>query len=1418
MKKQFSYLVLLILNCFVCIVTAFSQPASMPRYTFGALTATNGLPINYVDDIFKDSKGFFWISTRGGGLCRYDGYECLNFNVNSKLLSLKSNFVTKVCEDRFSRLWLATDFGLDIINLKSLSKAATDSYGEVFAALAKKEWNNLLLDKQGNVWIQNSNEVHKLSFDSKGDLRSISSTKSSFNMPGVFSCIQEIGKDVYAGHNGRLVVLEELASVKQLQIKEIAPSLNLGVDLFISSLVEMNGDLWIGTEDGLVHYDPISKAVKWFSNIPDNRNSLTQNMVTSLEKLGDNMLVVGTLKGLNFFNTRTLQVDRVTQDSHPTALNSNFVNCLFVDGANLWVGTESGGINKFFQPRLDVENFSHTGSERSLSPNPVNAILEDRKGNLWVGTVEGGLNLKKEGEEFFTHIKSGTHSITHNSVSALAEDDHNRLWIGTWGGGISILNLSALPSRIFSYLPTDIDYISLLKYDTVNDGMWIGTNKAILFYDNKSEKISRPIEEKLTKGIRGTLGCIIDRENRLWIGTTNGVYIVELSSLNKDRSACHTRLLEGEKVGLNRLFLHNVTSILEASDGSIWIGSNGYGVCRLIHQNGDYLAKVYTTADGLANNASVSILEDDNGLVWISTSNGISCFNTDSQQFVNYTDDDGLSNVQFYWNAAFQSKQNGKLYFGHLKGFSVLKTTKVYPADESNKVLFTKLNVLNNMVNAVEGNYAATDIVYAKQIDLHESDKSFSVEFSSLNYSYAGATGYAYRLLGFDSTWVNVPADLRFAAYTNLSPGTYTLEVRYKKSNGDWSPAVSSLKIVVHPYFYKTVWFISLVIILLASGIVQFFRWRFRDLKRQRQVLHETVEQRTYQLAQQKSLLEQQANELTIQNRTLFEQNTKISLQQKELVSMSQKVQEAMADRLSFFTNITHEFRTPITLINGPIERALKLCTDDQVREQLNFASRNSSNLLSLVNQILDFRKIESDTVEIDNKPDNLRYFFNEIVDQFKQYAQERGIVICPYIHLHNDVFSFDKEALRKVLTNLLANAVKFSPDDGKIAVYLASRKLPCAGITQCYLAVSDNGVGLQEKDLDQIFDRFYQSKFSQAGIGQQTGTGIGLYLVKRIISLMGGHIFARNNKGAGASFRVLISLQEADSIDDASSLTQSPVEQKESMDVLKTEGASKKKSTILLVEDNSDMRRYLKTILENDYHVFEAEHGQEALDVLRQEDIDFVVSDLMMPVMDGLQLSKVLKQDMALSHIPVLLLTAKTGKQVQLDSYRGGVDEVLFKPFDEEILLSRIQSIMTIRRNYQQRFSLEMNVDELNIPVESKDSQFLRRAIELVKANYKNPNYEIVSFIRDLGVSKTLANSKLQHLTGQSPSSFIRNYRLTVAKETLLQTQGSMSIAQVAYEVGFNDPKYFTRCFTKLYQISPSDFLSSKSNSGIAH
>lgn len=1395
---------------------AATSPAFIDNYNVSYITIQNGLATNHLDDIYKDSDGFLWISFTGGGLSRYDGHNFINFSPNSSRYHIKSGFVRNVTEDRFHRLWVATESGLEIIDLPTLGKACLNGTDSLLKAMDRCLIHSVTCDATGCIWISSGSGLSRVAFDHNGFISSVAHLDTG-NATHLGTTVRDIDRNgmVWFGA-GNTVCRVTVHPDGTLQASPVSEHLRQlpEVDYF-SDFVIKESEVWISTNRGLYRYDTVKDMAKCYLHIPGDPSSLSQNFLTDIAVTKDKQLIISTLRGINIYNPMKDNFERV--DESMNIFNNCFINMMLTDGDRIFIATEGGGINMLRPRLLRFSSFTHSATDNaSLSPNPVNAITFGSDGSLFVGTVEGGLNRQLPDNDRFIHYTMDDGVLSHNSVSALATDSHDRLWVGTWGGGIDVLdsrNPTVVHNRIHTLDGTDskISYIGSIIYDNYNDGMWIGCNNGLLFFDCTNGVMTSGIDTANTGHLFGFIGAAIDRDNQLWQGCADGLFIIDLKRRNPDGTFpfrhLRYKLDEPESDTVER-----VSCIHEASDGTIWIGSSGYGLYRRVMENGVEHFINYNTEHGLASNTIKGILEDLAGNIWVSTVNGLSCLLRNENRFTNYTCDDGLPGDQFYWNAACRSN-DGRLLFGSTCGLlSIIPETTVRHTIIP-EVVFTRLFVGNQPIIPPHSKITDKDIAHAGHIRIHESDRSLSVEFAALDYErHKGAT-YSYMMKGFDKDWITVDNSRRFATYTNLSPGDYTLLVKYSPDGTAAASAPAELHITVESYFYRTPWFFLLVTVIVLSAIFAVYRFRIKDLTLQKQRLKAEVDKRTSQLTEQKSIAENRAAELSDRNRILTEQNEEINRQKQQLTEMNLRVKEMTIDSISFFTNITHEFRTPITLIIGPIERALKLSTNPQVIEQLHFVERNSKYLLSLVNQLMDFRKIESGKIEISKSPGNFNRFINELIDPFTQLASDRNINIRRILRLYRHDFVYDEEALRKVLINLISNAIKFTPDGGTITVYAATLKPADTGSDNAgslYLCVSDTGNGINEEDTHKIFDRFYQGsseiKYPLAGTA---GSGIGLYLCRSIVELYGGSISVRNNHTAGCSFRVRLPIPAFHSAqpDTTVSAPQQPI----------TDSASDPESpaTILVVEDNADMRSFIRSILLDRYNVIEASNGAEAIRILMEQNVDFIISDLMMPVMDGVELSRRVKENFAISHIPFLMLTAKTANASRIDSYRIGVDDYLLKPFDEEVLLARIEGILRNRRRMQHNFSKEMDIDVLDIANESRDKKFIDQVMEVAKSNYRNSYFEVGDFAEALGISRSLLNKKLQSLIGQSAGQFIRTYRMNVAKELILKNRvtKAMNISEIAYEVGFNDSKYFTRCFTRQFNVTPSSMLNGDTN-----
>lgn len=900
-----------------------------------------------------------------------------------------------------------------------------------------------------------------------------------------------------------------------------------------------------------------------------------------------------------------------------------------------------------------------------------------------------------------------------------------------------------------------MSYISSLTFDPINNAIWIGVNFGLYMYDIDTDQILLPFSG--ADEVMGTVAAVIAPDGHLWLGGLQGLYNINIRK-GPESNGFEYRRYPYKLDDKSSLVNEKITSIAVSRDATVWVGTNGNGLYR--YNQDDESFTNFNTSDGLPNDAVHGIVEDLHGNLWLATYHGLCCI-TPEKRILNFGINNGLQTEQFYWNA-YKRLTNGDILLGSVDGMVAIRGLAPTGAPAL-PVRFTSLTVDNN---AVYGN--------PERCRISENDRSFEIGFSAFDYAEENSGRYYYRMKGYEDNWKELPKGRHSVVYMNLSPGSYNLEVKYVAQGQELTSApVSTFEVEIVPNFYRRWWFIALVILLLIAGGILIYRWRVRDLKRQRNDLKKAVEDGVREISEQKA-----------------------------------QVQQLTADRISFFTNITHEFRTPITLIIGPIERALKLSTNPKVIEQLNFVARNSRYLLSLVNQLMDFRKIESGKMEAVTMRGDIRKVLDEIIVPFKVYAMERGITIRSIYHLPNPVFNFNEDSLRKVLTNLLGNAIKFTPDNGTVTLYAALLKTPgCSGGSTFYLCVSDTGCGLAQGEEEKVFGHFYQGKNQMKyPIIGAADSGIGLYLCRKMVEVYGGSISARNNHGPGCSFRVVIPVEDPKLVVPAASTPQknlSPVE-------LEDDGDTEGRMRILIVEDNEDMRKFMSSVLSDNYNVAEAANGEEAMKVLLSTDIDLIISDLMMPVMDGLELAGKVKENFSLSHIPFIMLTAKTANEARLEGYKKGIDAYILKPFDEEMLLTRIHNLLANRKRNKSRFINDMKVEHLEIDEESRDKKFVDKVMEVLRDNYSNSYFEVGEFAEALGVSRSLLNKKLQSLMGQSANQLMRTYRLKLAYELIIKnrTTHNMNVSEISFQVGFNDSKYFTRCFTKQYGVNPSTLL----------
>lgn len=1369
------------------------------RYNFNFITEQNGLPHNFIDDICKDSQGCIWIATHGG-ICRYDGYRCISYDARTEPVRLKSDFVHCLCEDRFGRLWIGSEEGLDLLALGTFGQLDPRTLlPEALQPLADSYIQAFFLDSEGALWISTNRNLWRIAFDAAGGIADYWSLAGETLSP--VHAVAEMAWGFCAGLDNTVLRVEPSEEGHRLLTAPLSELLAPYSEDWRIHCMKRDGELlWIGTNRGLFRYDHPNGRIDRYRYSNHRPGMLSQAYVTAIDVTAEGDLLVATLNGLNVYDRATDSFDYIRQnsDTPDQTINCNFIHCLFIDGERIWAGTETGGVDLLVPHSLPIRLWSCDQQRAAqAAPRPVNLVCEDREGNLWVGTLEGGLSQRRQGEERFRHYtfdQRDPASISNNSLRGLLVDSENHLWAYTWGVGINELDLNIPDNKTFrrhtreERRGLESDFLSSACEDLLHNGIWFGGTRGLHFYSRETRRFTHVLFDQSDNDFEAIGALLIDRRHRLWVGTTEGLFIVDLASFGgSPAQAAHFdyTYLRHKLTAPASLQIEKINCLLEDRNGDIWLGSKGNGLYRLTgEQSGDYTFRNYTRSDGLPNNTIVGMAEDRAGRIWLFTDRGISQLDPATMRFTNYSREEGLPSNRFYPNAYYYSARHDRLYFGTSHGLAAFSPEAVNTHETPTEVVITSLDIAGTTVwppTAADPLYRPDD---PAKLRLHERMRDFAIGFSTLNYGNSSRVRYAYRLQGYDGEWIETSGGVHEAKYHFVPPGRYRFQVRATDEQGHWSERITEREVIIAPYFYKTWWFCLLAVLLLAAAIRTLYRWEIRRYRARQRRLEEEVAARTREL----------------------------KLQNEQLEVMARYMEEITEEKITFFTNITHEFRTPVTLIDGPIKRALEATDSPEVQQQLQIASRSSNYLLSLVNELMDFRKIEADRVTLDCRSGDFVQFVERIMLPFEAFARERQIAIGALFRLDTPYWVFDAEYLRKVLINLLSNALKFTPDGGRIRLYAGTlpgregREGNEGRGESLFIDVRDTGSGIVPEDSERIFDKFYQSKASvKYPAYGQSSTGIGLFLCRKIVALHGGRICAGNNRGGGASFRVLLPLERGTAPAAPAAGAVMPA-----AEPVGAATGSGERETVLVVEDNADMRAYICSILAADYRLLEAQQGEEALARLAEERVDLIVSDLMMPVMDGAELSRRVKADLATSHIPILMLTAlRSDAQEQL-SYEIGVDEYLCKPFDARLLQLRIRNIFAARRRYRDLFSHGMDPGELHLHADSRDSRFMEKAFALMQEHYADSAWNLERFVRAMGYSKTLVNAKLQTLTGQSIGQFMKNYRLEAAR-TMLASGGGYSVSEVAYATGFNDPKYFTKCFKEHYGELPSAFSGRK-------
>ena len=826
-------------------VVSMAQAGFEDKYNISVSNMDNGLPSNFVDDLFVDSAGFLWIATGGGGLCRFDGTEQLTFSY-ATTPSVRSNFVRNVVQDGFNRLWVSSEGGLDILDLQHLTRVELEL--PIPEQAEHVCCSFVTIDATGALWAKFSDKLYRLSFDGEGSVAQV----HVFTHPSlapvnyVFKDV-DIDGTVWAALDGRIHKIG--LSGDALVASPLSTSLDVGEGVYVSDFLADGSQVWISTELGLYRLHRVSGEWKRYMHSPSDPRSLTQNFVTALARMPDGQVLASTLHGLNVYNQLT---------DNFTHLGEDAINGLRALPNGLLVATENNGWKVISPQQL---SFTNLGRDAGLPAGVVNALLQEPSGRLWVGLVEGGLSVQEPGQKHFATLTREHGGLTHNSVSALCMGPDNTLYAGTWGGGIDVVRGSK-PYKVLSHLPANgslTNFVGLLEYDSRNNLLWVGSNQGIFQYDFQTRTYTQATRE----AVSGCIGSCIDQKGNLWVGCQQGLYVFNLNEKKADGTFPYRHF--STKLDAPEIHVEDkICSITEAPDGTIWLGSNGGGVYKAVETEDGWRFQGYSSVQGLSNDQVRGLAVDPQGNVWVSTVRGLNRLSPTNGSIVPFFREDGLPGDAFHWNNAFQG-HDGLLYFGYTDGIIALDPSHFHEQMNVDPLRLT-------LVSVEDTEYRDP---FLKELRLHEKDHSIRFCFSVLGFS-GNRTHFQYKLEGFDKTWITLPEERGDVTYSTLPGGRYTLRVRAMDPYGNVTGSIL-LPVAVTPYFYRTWWFFLLVLVALVLTGWAVVLLRTRSLRRRQQELEQTVAQRTREISAQTRLVEQKAEELRRQNEVLLRQNEELA-------------------------------------------------------------------------------------------------------------------------------------------------------------------------------------------------------------------------------------------------------------------------------------------------------------------------------------------------------------------------------------------------------------------------------------------------------------------------------------------------------------------------------------------------------------
>ena len=1345
--------ILILVSLLAAVSIAIQAYSTTNSFVFNPFYLNEELPSNSVTRTFQDQEGYMWFGTKDG-LCRFDGYTIRVFRSSAQTPGkLTNNEIECIAEDRNNRLWIGTLEGLNILDKKKFSlKPFENKFTE------NERINTVTCDSRGNIWIGTSNygvlkvnpqngEFERFSKDADSRLKLRSNNISHIyedRAGNIWISSWKDGLCFIANGNKQIYFLPEIGKS------------NNPFRLFQDS----NGLFWICTwGDGvyMMTLDSSYKSTIFPVKLTATSPSIDKIVYSIIQDDRYGHIWIVTFDGLFLIEKAENKTYTLQNGKNFTGkITGSIFHEIYKDrNGNLWLGTLGEGLYRLDLRNLPFENYS-LNEQGNVENSFVTHLCETNSGNFYFAMDRKGLfKFNKTTQEIKESPNTKTAGLSN--ISAIANvTGSNEVWISNEGTDNvyvfedtkEILTFK----RMFSLKENNDNSIRNFFEDR-NKDVWIGSNTGLFKKTFDGEVESIPLKLRFINSVEQ------DSEGNIWVGTDkDGLFKLKKGNKVSGKSQYSVQHIELKK---NDFESHNIQSVRAAKNGDIYIGTREGFIYHYNWEDGK--VSEISGQYGITDEKILDIVEDNYENLWISTSKQIIKHNPVSHASVYYSTSNGVLISSFFKDARIKLK-NGQILFGGNKGICSfdpsLQQVPSNPIDRN--VSLTDILVQNKSI--FEG---LSDKLYdsgKNKITLKYQEKNLGIEFSVLNYISVSNTQYAYKLSGVDNTWNLVGSNRRFVNYADLREGTYTFSVKATDENGVWSNKITTLEIQVLPPFYRTWWAYLIYLLMLMAILFSLYR--------------------------------------NFANRIRLKNDLKISKIEKE------KTEELVQTKLRYFTNITHELLTPLTIIMLEIEK-LQRKLSNTPPTQFGVIKDNVFRLRRLIEQILYFRKVESGNMKLKVSQGDVIAFVDRICRlNYKTLLDDKGINFSFTSEFSSFDAYFDHDKTDKIVYNLLSNAYKNTPSGGSVHVSIEINKKDMVDFMT--FTMKDTGVGISEKDLPHIFDRFYITSNSD----QSQSHGIGLALTNDLIKIHKGEIgvISKLHEGTTFTFSIPVSLKsysEDEILVESNNMYQEPVKSEvevssDSM-IPTSETLQAKEFKLLIVEDNKDLRENMHEHFENIYTVFSVENGVLAQNKIQEIDVDVVISDVMMPEMDGLTLCRLLKNDIKTSHISVLILTAKDSSQDRIESYEAGADGYISKPFEMGVLEARVRNLINSRRQKIRKFQHNHDVSITNMEYSSIDEDYLKIAISKVENKLADELYDFEHFAMDMSSSKSTLHRKLKSLTGLSPWEFIRNIRLKHAAQMLKSNSGNIS--EIAFKVGFNDPKYFSRCFKAEFGMTPKEF-----------